>query len=111
MKDSHETDIAWIKENIRDMKQSSTDSNKKMDEGFRQVHVSLQELRDLYLDTFETKQDAHKEHGRLEEMIKDKADKEDVVALKDNQRWLARLIVGTFVTALLGLIIYGTKPF
>lgn len=50
---------------------------------------------------------------KLEKLIQDiaetKADKEAVDELKDNQKWLVRLVVGVVVVALLGLVVANVQ--
>lgn len=64
---------------------------------------------DGYLNLFQLKDDAQREHNRLENMIKEKADREDVQEIKNTFTWVTRLVVGAVIMALMGLVIYNAN--
>lgn len=101
MTDPNATEIKWLKKSLDDL-------NKKFDRGFDSVNASIKEIRDLYLDTFETKKDAKDKYEKLEAQLENKAAKEDVDEIKSTLVWLNRIVIGAVILAILGFVITNT---
>lgn len=97
-----DTDIEWLKKGFSEL-------NRRVDKGFHDMSESLREIRELYVNTFETKTDATKKFDRIDHELSRKAEKKDLDNVEETIRWIARLVIGAVVGALLGLVLYSTN--
>ena len=84
----NQKDIVYLKEAINELKTATTN-------GFANVNVRL----DIMTETF----------IKREELYRELADRDkEIEALKDNQKWVVRTIIGVVLVALISLLIVNT---
>jgi hypothetical protein len=86
---TEDPNINWLKDGLARIEKTVTKLSDKLD---------------MYIDRFQTKDDAGNEYRRLEQHIATKADKEDVQKIQESITWTARLIIGAVILAVLSLI-------
>lgn len=82
-------DIDFLKSEVQDLKRETRD-------GFIAVNLKL----DVISENFAKKGDVDKMFEARDEAIKD---------LQDNQRWVTRIIIGSVILALLGVVIISNQ--
>ena len=84
----NQKDIVYLKEAINELKTATTN-------GFANVNVRL----DIMTETF----------IKREELYRELSDRDkEIEALKDNQKWVVRTIIGVVLVALISLLIVNT---
>ncbi len=83
-------DIAWLKKGLERIEHNVNKLSDKLD---------------MYIDRFETKENALLTYQRLEKEIECKADKEKVQKIQKLLDWAVLIVIGAVLTAVLATVI------
>lgn len=92
----NEISIAVVREKMDNIEKTMKESKAETVSSFRGVREDIKDLSDKLDDKYLTKA----EHEET---------KKDVESLKDNVKWISRLIIGAVVTAILGFVIMSRQ--